>query len=42
MVDKRAFLEGHRNKICRTLEDLGVTWTFKTADVKRMVDEMRK
>ena len=42
MVDKKAFVEGHRSKICRTLDGLGVQWAFKTADFKRMVDEMGK
>jgi hypothetical protein len=40
MVDKRAFLAEQRNAIAKVLEDEGVSWTFKTADIKRMAEEL--
>jgi hypothetical protein len=40
MIDKRVFLAEQRNAIAKVLEDEGVTWTFKTADIKRMAEEL--
>jgi predicted metal-dependent RNase len=38
-VDKRAFSAEHRDLISSLLEELRIRWTFKTADVKRMIKE---
>lgn len=39
MVDKRQFLEKQRLLIGATLDELGVAWTFKSADIKKMADD---
>eukprot|EP01039_Chlorochromonas_danica_P000672 gene673-727_t len=39
LIDKRAFLEKQRNSITAVLEEAGVSWTYKTTDIKTMVEK---
>lgn len=41
LIDKKSFIAEHRDALAKAVEEEGASWTFKSADIKKLYDKFK-